>query len=309
MRISYNAGVGIDGPQTITDVVAEIAGAEDDGFDTAWVPQMPPFAGISPWNALTTLAVAAPAAPHIGVGTSVVVAQTQHPLALANQALTTQAAVGGRLTLGVGLSQQPIIEGIYGYPFERPAHLLREYLSVLLPALRGEAVSFHGDTVSAEGQYQFSGIDAPAVVLAALGPRMLALAGELTDGTVTAWTGPKTIETHIVPRITAAASAAGRATPRIIASLIVGVTDEPDAARAGVAERFGMAASFPSYRAMLDIEGVNGVDELVALGDESTVAAAVGRYADAGATELVILPIGSPTARRRAVDLLTTLPR
>lgn len=309
MRISYNAAVGIDGPQTLADVAAEVAAAEADGFDAVWVPQMPPFAGISPWNALTTLAVVGASARTLALGTSVVVAQTQHPLALANQALTAQAATGGRLTLGVGLSQQPIIEGVYGYRFERPVHFLRDYLSVLLPALGGEAVSFHGDTVSAEGQYQLPGVTAPPVVLAALGPRMLALAGELTDGTVTAWTGPKTLETHIVPRITAAAEAAGRDAPQVIAGLVVGVTDDPDAARADVVERFGMAASFPSYRAMLDIEGVTGVDELVVLGDEAVVAAEVARYADAGATEVVVVPIGSAAERRRTVDVLTALAR
>jgi alkanesulfonate monooxygenase SsuD/methylene tetrahydromethanopterin reductase-like flavin-dependent oxidoreductase (luciferase family) len=173
MRISLNAAVGIDGPQTVSQVIEEIADARHAGYGAAWVPQMPPWPGIAPWDALTIAALAGAAVPEIDLGTSVVVAQTRHPLTLAGQALTAQSATGNRVTLGVGVSQAPVIESIYGYPFQRPARYLREYLAVLLPALAGEPVEHTGDAFTANGQFTFPGVKAPPVVLAALGPQML----------------------------------------------------------------------------------------------------------------------------------------
>lgn len=307
MRISLNAAVGIDGPQTVNQVIEEIAAACRAGYATAWVPQMPPWPGIAPWDALTIAALAGAAVPEIELGTSVVVAQTRHPLALAGQALTAQSATGNRLTLGVGVSQQPVIEGVFGYPFERPARYLREYLEVLLPALAGEPVEHSGPALTANGQLTFPGVTAPPVVLAALGPQMLRLAGELTDGTVTAWTGVRAIGEHIAPRISAAAAAAGRPLPRVIVGSLVCVTDDPDAARAAAAERFGMAASMPSYGAMLDIEGVDSVADVILAGSEEQVAADLRRYEDAGATELVAALIGSPAEQARTTAFLSSL--
>jgi F420-dependent oxidoreductase-like protein len=305
MRISLNAAVGIEGPQTLNQVVEEIAEASAAGFGAAWIPQMPPWPGIAPWDALTTAAVAGAAVPDIELGTSVVVAYTHHPLTLAGQALTANAAMGNRLTLGIGVSQQPVIEGAYGYPFDRPATYLREYLEVLLPALRGEAVEHTGPALTANGQFTFPGAAAPPVVLAALGPQMLRLAGALTDGTITSWTGLKTVAKHIVPRITAAA--VGRPAPRVIIGTLVCVTDDVDAARATVLERFGMAASLPSYKAMLDIEGVDNVADVVLMGDERTITDQLRRYEEAGATEVVAAIFGSPTEQRRTTALLTSL--
>jgi F420-dependent oxidoreductase-like protein len=307
MRISLNAAVGSSGPQTVTEVIEEVADARRAGYAAAWVPQMPPWAGIAPWDALTIAAVAGAAVPGIGLGTSVVVAQTRHPLALAVQALTTQSATGGRLTLGVGVSQAPVIEPTYGYPFERPARYLREYLEVLLPALAGEAVEHEGEALTANGQLTFPQVTPPPVVIAALGPQMLRLAGELTDGTVTTWTGVRTIGEYITPRISAAAAAAGRPRPRVIVGSLVCVTDDPDAARAGAAERFGMAGSLPSYRAMLDIEGVDNAADVILAGTEEQIAADLRRYEDAGATELVAALIGSPADQARTTAFLSAI--
>jgi F420-dependent oxidoreductase-like protein len=307
MRISLNAAVGIDGPQTVNQVIEEIAGAHQAGYAAAWVPQMPPWPGIAPWDALTIAALAGAAVPEIDLGTSVVVAQTRHPLTLAGQALTAQSATGNRLTLGLGVSQAPVIESIYGFPFERPARYLREYLEVLLPALAGEPVEHTGAAFTANGQLTFPGVKAPPVVLAALGPQMLRLAGELTDGTVTTWTGVRTIETHISPRISAAAAAAGREQPRVVLGSLVCVTDQVDAARAAAAERFGMAASMPSYAAMLEIEGVDSVGDLILAGTEEQIAADLRRYEAAGVTELVAVLVGSPAEQTRTTAFLASL--
>lgn len=307
MRISLNAAVGIAGPQTVNQVIEEIADASRSGYAAAWVPQMPPWPGIAPWDALTIAAVAGAAVPGIELGTSVVVAQTRHPLTLAGQALTAQSATGNRVTLGVGVSQAPVIEPIYGYPFERPARYLREYLEVLLPALAGKPVEHTGEALTANGQLTFPGVQAPAVVLAALGPQMLRLAGELTDGTVTAWTGVRTIAEHITPRITAAATAVGRPQPRVIVGALVCVTDDLGGVRAAVAERFGMAGAMPSYAAMLEIEGVDSVADVSMVGTEEQIAAELRRHEEAGATELVAALIGSKAERARTTRFLTSL--
>lgn len=136
---------------------------------------------------------------------------------------------------------------------------------------------------------------------------MLRIAGELTDGTVATWTGPRTLGDHIVPRLTAAADAAGRANPEVVASLPVAVTDDAGAARAWVVERFGAAHDMPSYRAVLDHEGVETVGDVVIAGDEAQVELQVRRLADAGATELIAVPFGDPAQVERTLDLLGAL--
>ena len=142
------------------------------------------------------------------------VAYGQHPFALARQALTSSAATDGRLILGIGVSHKWVVSDIFGYDYSAPAAYLREYLEVLGPALVGDPVDHHGPRITAVGQLALPKAPPPPIIAAALGPRMLDLAGELTDGTVTAWTGPKAVERQIVPRITKAAEKAGRSAPQ-----------------------------------------------------------------------------------------------
>jgi len=147
----------------------------------------------------------------------------------------------------------------------------------------------------------------PPVVISALGPRMLQLAGELTEGTVLAWTGLKTVAGHIVPRINSAAAAAGRPAPQVVVGMPVSVTDDPDAARDRIAASMN-PADLPAYRTVLEMEGVDGVADICVFGDESEVAAQLRRFADAGATEFAAFPIGDPATVTRTLDVLATLP-
>jgi F420-dependent oxidoreductase-like protein len=298
--------VGVDealGPVTLPQTVERLRAAAEAGFATAW------WAQLFNWDALTAIAVAGSQVPGIALGTAVVPTYPRHPMMLASQALTVQAAVGNRLRLGVGPSHQWLIEDRYGYSFERPARHVREYLSALVPLLRGESVSYQGETLRAVGEIRVPGAQPPSVLLSALGPVMLKIAGELTDGTITAWTGPKTIAEHIVPTINRAASAAGRPDPQVIASALVAVTHDPDGTRREISARFGMAGQAPSYRAMLDREGLAGVADLLIAGDEAAVERALRRYADAGATEIVAYAVGSAEEQGRTFDLLATLAR
>ena len=224
---------------------------------------------------------------------------------LAGQALTVQAATGGRLTLGIGLSHQLVVENVFGQSFEKPARHMREYLSILVPLLLGEQVSFTGETLSAStfGPLQ---VDAPAppVLVAALGPAMLTLAGRMASGTVTYLTGPATVESHIIPTIRAAAADAGRPEPRIVVALPVCVTGEVDAARDRASETWSLYGNLPSYRAMLDREGVAGPADVALVGTESEVRQRVRRFADIGATEFCGAPFGSSDEVKATVAVL-----
>src|ERR1700683_1983019 len=186
------------------ETVGQVTSLRDAGIQTAWASQ------IFGYDALTALAAIGREVSGIDLGTAVVPTYPRHPVMLAGQALTVQAATGGRLTLGIGLSHQVVIENVFGQPFAKPARHMKEYLSILVPLLEGEQVSFAGETLSAStfGPLQ---IDAPAppVLVAALGPNMLRIAGGMSSGTVTWTTGPATVEAHVIPTIREAAAAAG----------------------------------------------------------------------------------------------------
>ncbi|MFG1710110.1 TIGR03564 family F420-dependent LLM class oxidoreductase [Nonomuraea sp. M3C6] len=258
----------------------QIAEAADDGFTSAWL------SNIFGLDALTALAAAGAGGPAIELGTAVVPTYPRHPAALAQQAMTANAALGGRLALGIGLSHQIVIENMYGYSFDRPGRHMKEYLDILLPASRGEHVKYDGETLKADLKLSTPGAGFP-VLLAALGPRLLRLAGTVADGTVLWMTGPKTVAEHVAPTIKAAAADAGREPPRIVCALPVSVTDDPAAAVARANEIFSVYGQLPSYRAMLDREGAADPGDVAIVGDEDTVLAKLGELERAGVTDFV----------------------
>jgi F420-dependent oxidoreductase-like protein len=294
-------GVMFDNGKPIDDVVEQVRQLRDLGFDAAWSSQI--FGA----DALTLLAVVGREVPDITLGTAVVPTYPRHPMMLAAQALTVQAAIGGRLALGIGLSHQMVIEGMFGYSFEKPARHMREYLSALLPLLQEGRVQFKGETLAATGQIQVPGSTPPVVLVAALAPQMLRLAGGRTDGTITWMTGPKTIAEHIVPSLTKAASNAGRTAPRVVVGLPVCVDADADSARSLAGRSFQIYGQLPSYRAMLDREGAEGPADVAIVGDEDAVARQITALADGGATDLVAAPFGSADQRERTLKLLASL--
>jgi 5,10-methylenetetrahydromethanopterin reductase len=295
-------GLRIDTGQPLPQVIEQVQRMADAGFATAASSQ------IFGYDALTMLALVGQSVPGIGLATSVVPTYPRHPVMLAAQALTVQAATGGRLTLGIGLSHQIVVENVFGQSFDRPLRHMREYLAILLPVLRGEAASFQGEVLSGTTWGPLE-IDAPAppVLVAALGPRMLELAGTVADGTATWMTGPATLRDHIVPTITAAAEAAGRPAPRVIVGLPVCVTDDVDAARAAAAEEFAVYGTLPSYRAMLDREQAADPGDVAIVGDEQSVIEQLAVLDVAGATDVVATIYGDPGERDRTFSLLATL--
>ena len=270
------------GPDALSALADQIRAAADEGFASAWM------SNIFGLEALTALAVAGRQVPGIELGTAVVPTYPRHPAVLAQQALTTDLALGGRLVLGIGLSHQIVIQDMYGYSFDRPARHMREYLAVLAPLLAGEPADFDGETVHAH-----IGLSVPRsrpklpLLLAALAPQMLRLAGTKADGTILWMTGPATVRDYIVPTITAAAREAARPSPRVVCTLPVCVTDDPEQARVNANKAFAIYGQLPSYRAMLDREGAAGPGDVAIVGDEDSVGAQIRGLADAGVTDFV----------------------
>lgn len=294
---------GADAP-TVGDLVARTAAAATDGFDSIWFGQ-----GFTV-DTLTALAVAAGQVPTIGLGTAVVPIQGRHPLPLAQQALTVATVAGpGRLTLGVGVTHQVVSEGCYGVPYSSVVGLCTDELEGLAPLLGPDRrADLDGERIVARGALGIEG-PSPGLVLAALGPRMLELAGCLTDGTVTWMTGVETVRRHVVPSIAAAASRAHRPPPRVVVGLPVCVTDDRDGARQRVGTAMAGPAAMPSYQRMLTAEGVAEPVDIALVGDEDVVAGRIAELGTAGATELVANVQGNPEEQARTRALLGRLAR
>ena len=296
-------GLSLEMNGTIDDIVSRAKVLAATGASSLWSSQ------IFGWDTLTALAVVGREVPKVTLGTAVVPVHPRHPTMLAAQALTVQAATGGRLALGIGLSHKMVVEGVWGISFDHPARYMEEYLSILMPMLAGEQVSFQGEALRANtlGAPETAGATPPPVLVAALGTVMLGIAARQASGTITWMVGMTTLADHIVPTITAAAAQAGRPAPRVVVTLPVCVTTDPDAARERAGRIFSIYGQLPSYRAMLDREGAAGPPDVAIVGTEEEVAAAIGRVAEAGATEFSAAAYGTPEEVQRTNALLGSM--
>ena len=274
---------------TVTALVDRARDVAARGFGSLWVPQ------IFDLDAMTALAVVAHEVPGLRLGTAVVPTFPRHPMVMAAQARTVHQITEAGFTLGIGLSHQIVIESLLGMDFAKPVRHLREYLSILMPLLHDETAAFAGETLTANNVALTIPDSTPVpVVVAALGPQLLKLAGTRTEGTVTWMTGPKTIAEHVGPSIRAAAADAGRPDPRVVVARPVAVTDDEAGAREKAATTFSVYGFLPSYRAMLDREGAEGPADVAIVGDAATVKAAVEAVFESGATEFVAVPFDQP---------------
>ena len=284
MRVGIFGGSANDG--TLGSMISEAARAEKDGFASFWVPQ------IFNHDALTALAVIGREVPRIELGTSVVPTYPRHPMMMAQQALTVNAACEGRLCLGIGLSHQMVVEGMWGMSFDKPVRHMREYLEVMMPLLEGKPVSHAGEAFRVNGGISVPGGTRPGVVVAALGEQMLNVTAALADGTLTWCTGPQTLKNHTIPTIKAAAEKHGRDSARVIAALPVCVTKDVAAAHERAAKVFVIYGQLPSYRAMLDKEGAAGPADIAIAGSESEVLDRISALADMGVTDFAAVEFG-----------------
>jgi len=296
--------IGGDGRRlSIDDVIGIARQVEAAGLDDVWM------ANIFSFDAISTLMLVGREVPRVGLGTAVTPTYPRHPTAIAQQALTTAAATGNRFTLGIGLSHQLVIEQMLGLSYQQPARHMREYLSVLMPLARGEAANFQGE----EFRVSNVALDVPGatrlpVVVAALGPVMLKIAGELADGTNTWMVGPKTMAQHIVPRITESAAAAGRPAPRVVGGFPIILTNRPEDAKAKIAQQLTIYGQLPSYRAMLDREGAAGPADLAIAGDENLLRGELKRLEDIGVTHFnAAIAAVEEGAFERTLEFLSSL--
>lgn len=297
MRVgTFNAGH----LASVDDAVGWARAAAADGFDAVWFPQ------VMGLDALTALAVVAREVPGVHLGTAVVPIQGRHPLPLALQALTVADSAGpGRFTLGLGVTHPTISEGWFGIPYRGIVDVCAEWLGALdglfSPARRADVDGAHV-TVHASAMI---GAEAPGLMLAGLGPRMVDLAGRATDGTITWMTGPTTLGRDITPALRAAADGAGRAAPRVVVGIPVCVTDDVAGARERVRTHMERSAAMPAYQRQMAAEGVDDPVDLVVLGDDDAVTARLDAYRGAGMTELCANLLGAPEEQARTTEFLT----
>jgi F420-dependent oxidoreductase-like protein len=275
------------GSDGLEPLLARCRSAEQEGFRTVWIPQA--FGH----DALTLAAWAGRETHRIEIGTAVVPTFSRHPFFMAQQALSTQACTGGRLVLGLGPSHKALVEDVLGLSYAKPARHVREYLQVVRPLITTGKVEFRGEIYCVSGQLGVPGASPCPVLIAALAPLMRRVAGRLADGTITWMTGPRTLGDALIPEIRAAARDAGRPEP--------------------ASKVFAAYGNLPSYRAMLDAEGVESPGELTIAGDEREIERALRNLASLGVTDLnaAILPFGSDpaAAARRTFALLGELAR
>ena len=213
-----------------------------------------------------------------------------------SQALTTNDAVGGRLTLGIGVSHQRIVEDFLGLDYSHPARYMTEYLQVLLPLLRGEKADYAGQHVRTSFRLDVSTPPVPpSVFIAAVGPKMLDVAGTYTAGAATWMVGLRTLAEQTVPLVRAAAERAGRPEPRILASLPIALTNDDETAAAWAADEFGMYGRLPAYKAVLEREGLDSAAGIADLRRRGHVAQGGRQGARCGRHR----PADHPVRRRR----------
>ena len=293
-------GAANDG--TLDAMVAEARKAEADGFASYWAPQ------IFGHDALTALAVIGREVSRIELGTSVVPTYPRHPMMMAQQALTVNAAASGRLCLGIGLSHQIVVESMWGMSFAKPVRHMREYLEVMMPLLEGKSVAHAGEEFKVNGAVSVPGGTRPGVVIAALGEQMLKVTASLADGTLTWCTGPQTLQNHTIPTLHAAAEKVGRDATRVIAALPVCVTEDRAAAHERASKVFVVYGQLPSYRAMLDKEGVGGPADIAIVGSRNEVIDRIGHLAEIGVTDFAAVEFGgNPDEVAETRDAMKTL--
>jgi F420-dependent oxidoreductase-like protein len=300
MRIGVVIGRPGGYGDTLSQLVAEYEQALAADVSSVWMTQHLGFDAltlISSWGVDDDLEV----------GTAVIPVQTRHPVVLAEQALTAQALCGGRLALGLGLAHADTLEGVYGLRRRRSVSYLSDYLSTLDALMAGKRATPNESFALSTRLGVELLPPPPSVLIAALGPRMLQLAGERTAGTITWMTGAATIESYVSPTIRAAADAAGRPDPRVVVCLPVCVTDDAASAR----ERLGAAidgySGIPSYRAMLDREGVDDAVDVAIIGSADEVGASLTRLPSRGATDVAAIPLGNPDEVGATWDLISAL--
>ena len=289
VRWGLAGGVALRSIAEVRDVARY---ADAAGFDSLWISHA------NAVDPIVALAAVADDLTHLGeVGTSVVPIFGRHPIGVAQLARTAQSALGGRFTLGIGAASKGAVQSSMGLPWDRPLAYTREFIDGLQPLLAGERVDEEGNEITTHAELNITAADTP-LLLAALGPKMLDLAGRRVQGTTLGQCGPRTIRTYIAPALRAAADATGRPAPRIMALIRICVTDDHAGAFALARTTAQLYRAVPSYAAVQDKEGLNDPAELHLIGSWDRILDGLGEYAAAGTTDFR-LEVAAHTADAR----------
>ncbi|GAA4850300.1 TIGR03564 family F420-dependent LLM class oxidoreductase [Actinomycetospora corticicola] len=282
MRIGRNITLATT-PDRVAD---EVAAAIRDGLDSVWTNQMPGL-----WDPLVLLAAAGRVGPTVELGTAIVPTYPRHPVVAATEALTVAAATGAPLTLGLGPSHAWSITDQLGLPYASPAAHSREYLEIVGGLVRGEHVQHRGRFFTVDTELSVPAAPV-SLLLSALGPRMLEVARDLTDGTVAVWVRPELVGEVLRPAL--------RDDQRVVVQVLAAVTTDPDGLRERIARDYAAVESMPAYRAVLDRAGLQGPADTLVVGTEEELAREFARFADAGTTDLLVAPLEEP---QRVLDV------
>ena len=294
--------VAASGPFDVEELIGDVRWAQEDGLASYWLGQQ------MDWDAIALAVAIGREVPEIELGTAVSVIWTTFPVHMAQSAASAQMLTGGRFTLGLGVEHDWVVREMWGLPFDRPRAVMEEYVQIVGSLLRTGTVDFTGEHYKVKtGFIRFAPQPTTQIILGALGKRMLTVAGTYADGTTTWLTGVKTIRDHIVPTIRGAAAQARRADPRVIALLPILVTADAQAARQRISAEMDLYHHMPSYRAMLDLEGVSTAGDIALVGSRAEVEDAIGELAAAGATDLGAIVIGDHDEVARTRELLAHL--
>ena len=289
-------------PDSFDDQIHKVVQAEKDGFESIWFGSMK--------EPLVTAAVAGRETSSVELMSAVVISYHRHPVALAQQALATNAATNRRFVLGIGPASRPAVERL-GYSYDRSAAAMREYVTIVKAIVETGEADVKGEFYRAEQTTLRMPWGQPMpVLISALGPAMLKVAGEVADGTVTWMAGLNTLKSFIVPRITEAAGKAGRQAPRIAAGLPIAVCDDAAEGRRAAAQQFANYGNSPHYRRLIEMEG-GSIENVTISGDEKAVEAQLREVAAAGATHLYVMAcvVGDNPAKsvQRTHELVASL--
>ncbi len=290
--------------RTVQEQVQDVVEAERRGFDSYWLAQN------GETDVLTTIALAGRETGRIELATAVIPTYTRHPNVLAQQAATVNQATNGRLILGIGPSHKPGVERL-GLQYDRPARHIREYVEILRALSTEGSVDYEGEYFTMASGISLVDTEPYPIMISALAPLMLRVAGEVADGTITWMAGVTALRQHVVPRMNEAASNAGRSAPRVVVGIPVSVSDDGKAARAAAGETFQGYGRLENYRRVLDRGELEGPGDVAAVGPENEVAEQLAAYAEAGTTDLmaVVFPTGDDAQGSvdRTVELLEGL--
>ena len=279
---------GIGSAGTMSEQIDSLVSAVEEGFDSFWM------AHIMDVDAMSMMCVAAEKTSRIEIGTAVTPTYLRHPIAMAQQALTVQIMAKGRFTLGLGVNHKPVVESRFGMKFDRPLRHVREYIKIVGDLFREGQVDYQGELFSANTAFTMQERYKTQILLAALGPKMLGTAGEMTDGTITWMTGPETIKSHTLPLLLESANKHGKHRPRVVAAVPVALTPDKGEGFKSASDYFHRYGQLPSYRAMLNREGVETPAEMAIVGNEQEIEKKLTEYSEAGTSDFAaqIFPVG-----------------